>query len=44
MAQISGALAEEAYRQAGIELITVDRSDLRALKKRDRNTIEKYTK
>jgi len=35
---------EEAYRQAGIELITVDRSDLRALKKRDPNTIEKYTK
>ncbi len=35
---------DEACRQAGIELISVVRSDLRALKKRDRGTVEKYTK
>ena len=33
---------EEAYRQAGIHLIEVLREDLRAIKKRDRSTIEKY--
>ncbi|MDA0349820.1 MAG: hypothetical protein O3C43_22360 [Verrucomicrobia bacterium] len=35
---------EEVYRQAGIELVSVERTDLRAIKKRDRDTIEKYTK
>ena len=35
---------EEVYQQAGIELLSIERTDLRAIKKRDRDTIEKYTK
>ena len=34
---------EEVYRQAGIELFSIERADLRAIKKRDRATTEKYT-
>jgi hypothetical protein len=34
---------EEVYRQAGIDLLFIERSDLRAIKKRDKETIEKYT-
>ncbi|MEI6077801.1 MAG: hypothetical protein WCS94_19620 [Verrucomicrobiota bacterium] len=33
---------EEAYRNAGILLIDIQREDLRAIKKRDQITIEKY--
>ena len=33
---------EEAYRNAGIELIEVAKEDLRSIKRRDRITIEKY--
>jgi hypothetical protein len=34
--------SERAYQQAGIVLISVDRNDLKAIKDRDRVTIERY--
>jgi hypothetical protein len=35
---------EDVYLQADIELLPIERADLRAIKKRDRGTIEKYTR